>query len=245
VTGHIENEIDLEHFARLSVATGFQYFKTMNDALVADTKRCLEECLRIKSELGDGAIPPTEYAEMGFWYRGLARATMSYAEGLLYVMRQLIVFAEDRGDLRLSDGESWLVRERQWAFNPNAKEREKRIKERGRFNRLLENFVLTFDLFPQIFGSSFEIDYSDKGWKSFQELIELRNSATHPKTVDDVLLRPEWPNLIKDAAVWFLGVLRDMTSSFDLQMIEEDLRRVAKTPAMQEILAKRRAQRAG
>jgi hypothetical protein len=239
-----KNSADFELLATLSVSTGFQYFKAMNEALAADTQRCLKECLDLKKQ-DDPTTPidPYHYKEMSFWYRNLARASMAYVEGLLYVMRQLIVASEERDEIELTEGERWLVKERTFSFNPEAKDRKKRIKERGRFNRLSENFVLALDLFPRVFGSTYEVDFSGEGWRSMKSLIELRNSVTHPKTVEDVLLRADAPGMIQSATLWFLDVMKGIFQSVDLQMIEEDMRKTANSPEMRELLRQKKERR--
>ena len=44
---------EFESFARLSRATGFQYIKGMEKALGADTRRFMDECLKLKAEADD------------------------------------------------------------------------------------------------------------------------------------------------------------------------------------------------
>jgi hypothetical protein len=231
---------ELEDFAKLSLAAGFQYFKTMEKALGADTRRYMDECLRLKAET-DGASPLSQeqYAELGFWYRGLARALLTYIEGILFVMRQLIIYAEQRGEIELSAGEATLVRELEYAVNV----RRKKIEERARTNRFLENFVISFEFFPRVFGSSFRIDYGTHGWEKLQRLVKLRNDLTHPKNVQDTLLAPEMPNLIRDAAMWFFTCMRDFIASVDSERLEQSMRETAAMPEMKRLLAERRRQR--
>jgi hypothetical protein len=227
---------DFEDFARLSRATSFQYFKIMDKALGADTRRYMDECLKQKSQIEDGSpLSQEQYAELGFWYRGLARALLIYIEGLLYVMRQLVVYAEERKEVHLSPGESALVRELDYSFNVS----RKRIEERPKPNRFLENFILSFRLFPQVLGSKFEVEYGNQGWEKLQRLVRMRNDLTHPKSVHDTLLAPEMPNVIRDAAAWFFTCMRDLTGSVDTKLIENSFRETAKMPEMQRLLAER------
>lgn len=228
---------EFEDLARLSRATGFQYFKGMEKALGADTRRFMNECLRLKAETDDKSpLSQDEYAELGFWYRGLARAFLTYVEGLLFVMRQLVAYSEERGEIHLSPGESALIRELDYTFNVS----RKRIEERVRPNRFLENFILTFRLFPQVLGSSYEINYGSSGWEKMQRLVKMRNDLTHPKSLHDALLSPEMPNVIRDAAVWFFGCMGDLTKSSDVSLLEQSFRDTAKMPEMQKILEERK-----
>jgi hypothetical protein len=145
---------------------------------------------------------------------------MSYVEGLLYVMRRLIIFAHERGEIELSPGDSVLVRETVFTFNV----RRKRIEEKDAPNRLLENFVLTFSLFPKVFASEFEVNYGDHGWEKFQMLVKMRNILTHPKSVNDTLLAPELPNTLRDATVWFYTNMDNFFRSVDVAKPNENFK---------------------
>jgi hypothetical protein len=92
----IENKVDLEDMARLSMWLGFQYFKTMNDAFRKDTDRCSTECQNLATTARSDQITSEAYSELEFWYRNLARSFMSYVDGILYVMRRLIIFSHKR-----------------------------------------------------------------------------------------------------------------------------------------------------
>lgn len=234
-----DTNFELEGFARLSRATSFQYFKSMEKALGADTRRYMNECLKLKGERSESPLSQEEYAELGFWYRGLARELLTYIEGLLYVMRQLIAYSEERGEISLSPGESALVREVDYLFNLG----RKRVEEKPRHNRFLENFILAFRFFPQVLGSRFEVDYGAHGWEKLQRLVKMRNDLTHPKSVHDTLLSPEMPNVIRDAAGWFFGCMRDLIATADTQLLEQSFKETARMPEMQKLLADRAARK--
>lgn len=224
---------DFDTFASLSIATGFQYFKSMEKVLSYDTSRCLAECNALKKN--DDLTQPLsqeKYFESGFWHRSLARSLLTYVEGILFVMRLLIIYAEDRGEIKLAPAEAALVREVEYRFHVG----RKKIDTLSRPNRFLENFVLTFRLFPQVFGSAFEVDYSSHGWEKMQQLVKLRNSMTHPKSVTDGLLDPELPNVIRDAATWFFGCMRELVSSFDVSRLEKSMKETVAMPEMSRML---------
>jgi hypothetical protein len=219
---------------------GFQYFNTMNDALRKDTDRCSTECQNLAAVARSDQITPEAYSELGFWYRNLARSFMSYVDGILYVMRRLIIFAHERGEIELSPGEAVLVREKDFSFNA----RKKRIEERDVHNRLLENFILTFSIFPRVFGSEFKVNYGHHGWEKFQDLVEMRNSYSHPKSVDDTLLRPELPNTVRDALVWFYTNMGNFFKSVDLARLEENRRRTVQSDEIMQQIRSWREQEA-
>lgn len=230
-------DFDFEAFAKISLATSFRYFLTMEKALGADTRRYLKKCVELASSREDGTpIGSDQYAELGFWYRGLARAFLTYVEGLLFMMRRIVIYAEERHEISLSTAEGTLVRELEYSMNP----RRKRIEERSKPNRFLENFVLTFKLFPQVFGSKYQIDYGDDGWEKMQRVVKYRNDITHPKSPQDTLLAPEAPNLIRDASTWFFECMSQLVSSVDAEKLDRNMKETVKMPEMQRILLDRR-----
>jgi hypothetical protein len=223
--------VDLEDFAKLSRYTGFQYFCTMVTALGADTKRYQAECIKLKDLLSSQEqLTQEAYAELGFWYRGYARAFLIFVEGLLFVMRRLVCHAEERGEIDLVRGESHLIRETEYSVQGN------RVNERSRPNRLIGNFTLTFRLFPQVFGSPFTVDYSNNGWEQFQRLVRFRNDLTHPKSAKDTLLHAELINTIRDAAAWFFQCMGSITSSADATLMERSYRDTVAMPKVQKLL---------
>ena len=96
----------------------------------------------------------------------MVRSFITEVEGLLFVMRQIVVWAAERHEVELSTAEASLVREQEFFVNV----KRKRIEERDRSNRLLENFFLSFNLFPKVLRSSFTIDYGSHGWEMFQRV---------------------------------------------------------------------------
>ena len=222
--------VDLEEFAGLSRYTGFLYFSTMTTALGADTRRYQAECIKLKGEESNQEpLTQQEYAELGFWYRGYARALLIFVEGLLFVMRRLVCHAEERGEVELSRGESHLIRETEYLLKNNT------IQERPKFSRITDSFRLTFRLFPQVFGSPFTINYVDDGWAKFQKLVKLRNDLTHSKAVRDTLLDADLINIIRDAGVWVFSCMQGITSSMDRALMEQSFRETMAMPEVQKI----------
>lgn len=223
-------QVFLEDFARLSRYTGFQYFRVMTDALSADTRRFQSECIKIKQQLDGKPLTQEGYAELGFWYRGHARALLTFVEGLLYVMRQLISHAEERGEIQLDRGESHLIREKEYFIQSD------KIQERPKFSQLTDTIRLTLRLFPQVFGSTYQVNYNDNGWAQFQRLVKMRNDLTHPKSAKASMLQPELANTIRDAAVWFFGCVSGILSKVDGPLMEQSHRDTIAMPEAQELV---------
>ncbi|HEV3074563.1 MAG TPA: hypothetical protein VHB47_09120 [Thermoanaerobaculia bacterium] len=229
-----ELPVHLEEFAQLSRYAGFLYFKTMADALGADTRRYQAECIKVKGRVfgTEESLSQGDYAELGFWYRGHARALLIFVEGLLFVMRRLICHAEERDEIQLTRGESHLIHETEYFVQG------RKIKDRYKPNRLLDNFTLSFQLFPQVFGSPFTVDYGDHGWEQFQRLVELRNELTHPKSARDTLLKSELINTSSGAGAWFFQCIQGILKSTDVALMERSERETKAMPKLAELIRK-------
>ncbi len=229
-----ETEPDFEKFASLSLATSFSYFGVMSKALQRDAKRCMAMCHEARSPLLESRpLTPAEYHELIFWYGNLVRAFVSEVEGLLYVMRRIIIWAHGRDEVELTPGEAVLVREIEYRFDA----KRKRVEEReGRHNRLLENFLLVFQLLPRVFRSSFSLDLGTRGWAAFQKVVEVRNAITHPKTPKDTLLDASLFAVIPDAAGWWYGSVSGFLGTVDTKLLEESARKLRTKPELRELL---------
>lgn len=147
-------------------------------------------------------------------------------------MRQIIVWADERGEIELSTAEAVLVREQEFVVSVA----RKKIEERDRSNRLLENFFLAFALFPKVFRSAFQVDYGNNGWEMFQRVVKVRNSITHPKNPDDLVLHPNMYNVVLDAFSWFHGCIRQLLDLADQESLVKSHAETSLNPKFHEIL---------
>ncbi len=224
-----------EELAKLSAAASFNYFATMSKSLNRDTVRCVGFCRALKDQLVEGKSKMEDLTEdLDFWYRTLLRAFITEVEGMLFVMRQIVVWASERGEIELSTAEAALIREQEFVINVA----RKRIEERDRSNRLLENFFLTFSLFPKVFRSSFQVDYGNHGWEMFQRVVKVRNSITHPKNPGDLVLHPNMYNVVLDAFSWFHECIHQLLDQADHEFLVRSHAETSLDPRFHEILRK-------
>lgn len=226
---------DFEGLGRHGIAPSFMYFSAMFNALSRDAKRCFVACDDVReairlTESAAKEVPVELYFDQDFWRRALLRSFLSEVEGLLFVMRRIILWAHDRGELPLSVGEACMLREQDFAFDA----RKRKVIERHRFNRLQDNFILTFSIFPKVFGSTFVVDYGGVGWDCFQRAVDARNSITHPKSIGDVLLAGSIYNATADAISWFHESLSNILATADKEMIESNRATLFQEPRFQE-----------
>lgn len=222
-----------EELAKLSAAASFSYFMTMSKGLNRDTVRCLDFCKALRDQLVEGTSKMEDLTEdLDFWYRTLLRAFITEVEGMLFVMRQIVVWANERGEIELSTAEAALIREQEFVVNVA----RKKIEERDRSNRLLENFFLAFALFPKVFRSGYQVDYGNHGWEMFQRVVKVRNSITHPKNPGDLVLHPNMYNVVLDAFSWFHGCIHQLLDQADREFLVRSHAETSLDPRLHEIL---------
>lgn len=202
----------LEELARQGALASVRYFGAMGKILRSDSERCAAKCKELRSAFlkqseGERVRNQSLYSDLDFWYRNLLRAFCSELEGMLFVMRQIVVWAHEREEISLTPAELTLVYERSYKVNVQ----KKRIEERdGQFNRLLETFVLVFILFPRVFNSNFSVDYSENGWQCLQNVITARNDMVHPKGIGSMVMPARIFQDLPDAMSWFYGTIGEM-----------------------------------
>src|SRR5688500_8894151 len=101
---------EFEELGRHGIAPSCMYFQATFEALARDTRRCFDACAEIREAITSAKSMTNEapvdlYFDQDFWRRALLRSFLSEVEGLLFVMRRIILWAHDRGELQLSIGE--------------------------------------------------------------------------------------------------------------------------------------------
>lgn len=150
---------------------------------VATLKADTDQCQRRFEIAFTAWLPETKdqgkYALVQFETRQLIRTFFAEVDGTIYSMRQVLLWAQERGEIDLSIAESALLREEAYKFDSNAKS----AKVIPSFLSSVDSFLLTFSIMPRLFASASSLDLSKYGWQAFRELLEVRHSVTHPKQI--------------------------------------------------------------
>jgi hypothetical protein len=194
-----QTEANFEDFAKRDLIAGVQHLAQLDALFHQDTLRCLRRCHELEQQSHQFRTDRELFREYQFWCRALLRALFAHVEGLSYVMRRIVLWAHERGECELSFAEVSLLREESYSYNVQ----RKRIDKRHSPNRLLENLLLAFDLFPRTFGANFKLQLSDHRWDSFQTALRARHAITHPKTVEEFILTAEGISHLKESIAWF------------------------------------------
>lgn len=177
--------------------------------LKADTDRCqgrFEEAF--KSWLPDSKNQQV-YALLQFELRQLIRTFFAEVEGTVYSLRQVILWAHERGEIELSIPETALLREEAYRFDSGTK----RAKAITAFSSTLDSFLLTLTIVPRVFKSSASLNLSQYGWQAFRELLEVRNAVTHPKELLNLVVDAQVITKVLPAArTWYYKTLLAMVA---------------------------------
>jgi len=178
--------------------------KQMNGLFHYDTMRALELCVEKEAAFNKGDI---SYEEYMFWLRGLIRTSFAQIEGVAYIMRQVALWAWERSDFSLTEGEAAKLAEEEVVEKDGEKTRKRR------FNSFRENLELAFKYFPQVFGASFRLNKGDTGWTSFLGAIQTRNAVTHPKKPSEFMLSGNAVKELRDTVIWFGEMMSGMLTA--------------------------------
>jgi hypothetical protein len=185
---------------RLSI----RYLGQMNSLFYYDTKRILELCVQKDAEFKRAEI---KYEEYMFWLRNLVRISFAQMEGVAYLMRQVVIWACERSDLSLTEGEVAKLAEEEIVDNEGEKTRKRR------FNSFRDNIELAFKYFPQVFGASFRLNKGGAGWASFLNAIQTRNAVTHPKKPSEFMLSGTAVKEVRDTVIWFSEMMSGLLTA--------------------------------
>jgi hypothetical protein len=128
--------------------------------------------------------------------RVVVRALFALVEGAVFALKSQVLLKYDRGDCELSrkEREKLLERKLDSAGNPT---------DSPRFLPLKDNIKFVFHIYAQKVGDiTFRFDF-DTRWDDFRDAIEIRNSLTHPKSLDDLNVNDSKLKRVLRAAEWF------------------------------------------
>jgi hypothetical protein len=146
------------------------------------------------------------HKEFQFNVRQLIRTFFAEVDGTLFAMRQVVLWAHERGELDLSPAEVAVLREETYRFNP----RNRQVEAKDAFNSTKDSFLIAFTYLPRLLVPAFKLGLSDNGWECFQRLLDVRHELTHPKrstrfVVDSEIITTTLPR----ARVWYYELLKE------------------------------------
>jgi hypothetical protein len=188
-------ETEILDRAKSSLQANIEYLLSMEREFDKDT-RALYEFLREKTDyvLAD-CKDPGKFEEFQLYARAFTRAAYAHIEGASYLMRLMVLWAHDRGELHLSETDY------------------AKLSEKYTFNSFKDNFNLAFNHFTRLFGSAFRPNKNDPRYQSFLRGIEARDSTMHPKTPVRFSMSGDAVRDVQLGLLWFSETFRELLHS--------------------------------
>ena len=182
------------------------YFSQVNE-LVKIINILMKDLTRVIDKSKEMAIRDKQRSEKIFldqqetWFRQANRITITTIDAICFKMKQITLSMYDYTDKSLSE-------------NDREKLSEKRSDGSPRYLKTHENVKFAFKMLAKILGFPFEIKF-DKKWANFLKVIKIRNSLTHPKSLNDLNMSARDHNNTADAFVWFGSLIKQFIDDID------------------------------
>jgi hypothetical protein len=180
---------DIYEQAQRDITASLAYFKMLNGLFLQDIDISLQQ---FNSSLND-----IENDQLYFWYRTTVRSFFSFVDTTLYTMKNIILWAYERKEIALSEGEVLIIKEQRPVV------RGKKVELISSYNSFDDNLDLSMMYFARVFHSNFIMDKGGDGYSAFKKSLKNRNKVTHPKRVEDYLIPTEGAEDLKKAIIWF------------------------------------------
>lgn len=200
---------DIYKKAQRDIIASLAYFNALNGLFRKDVHISLEQ-FRVSLE----DAKDDKY----FWYRTTLRSFFAYVDGIIYIMKDIILWAHKRKEIELSESEVLIIKEERPVF------RKKKVEVTSSYNSFDVNFDLSMMYFPRVFHSNFKMNKGENRYNTFRKSLENRHSVTHPKRMEDYLIPPEGAEDLKNAIIWFSETMQALMSSCSSS--SESLKRV-------------------
>jgi hypothetical protein len=191
--------------AQRDVTTSLAYFKMLNSLFLQDVDISLKQFNSSLNNTGDD--------QPYFWYRMTLRSFFAFVDGTIHTMKDIILWAYERKELVLSEGEFLIIKEQRPVF------RRKKVEFISSYNSFDDNFDLSMIYFARVFHSGFTMNKGDNGYYTFKKLLKNRNKVTHPKGIEDYLIPSKGAEALKKAIIWFAetmtGLMVNCASSLE------------------------------
>ena len=139
--------------------------------------------------------------------RNFVRAAFAFVEGFLSIMKYGALAEHEAGRCKLTRGEVALILEEGYEVTEDGT-----VRTRPVFVPAKANVRFAFEVFSRAHGVTACPDYSDQGWQSFQQALQVRNRITHPKASGDLNISDGDLAVVEEAHLWFLRASFEINS---------------------------------
>jgi hypothetical protein len=158
----------------------------------------IDDVEHLRSLIGvDASISKEEELNRRFY----VRAVFALVEAVVEQHKRLLLDLAERGLIPLEPGVQMLLSERV----PTAKENGK-VTYRNQYLNLETKLRSVYRAAGDAFTEQLKVDFSDGGWVSFQDALDVRNRVTHPKTFNDCHVDGDSLAKVNRGHEWFKGL---------------------------------------
>ena len=126
------------------------------------------------------------------------RTLFSGIEVLCYRLKiSALVIASDNG-IKLKNEEIAMINEESYYLEDNGVAKTKKV-----YPKFTSNLRFVFRIFARVIESDFMLDVKGEDWKKFKKAVEVRNSITHPKSLQDMIISEDDFKIVTDSYDWF------------------------------------------
>lgn len=197
------DKLELERFekeilddAKSSLHASIEYLNGMVRYFDGDTRKFYGLATQAMAKVAkNGFKDGPEFAEWQIYERALIRALFAEIEGTTAAMRQVVLWAHDRGEFSLSEFE------------------QANLSEKHRFNKLKDNFSFSFKYFTTLFNSPYTVNKQSTEWTTFLRSIKIRDGVIHPKTPMSFQVSGDAAMDIEKTVLWFNQIYKELIES--------------------------------
>ena len=189
---------DYEDNAKKSKTHSLRYVNFAEQIFYHDITICYKHI----KELANPINSDKRKEETLFWYRTTTRSFISYTDGMIGVLKDVIRWDYERGELKLDDFDIEAIN-----GNKRINIKKRKIYESNRSFEEHLDIVLLY--FPKVFGINFKPDKTGD-YRCFKECLKYRHSITHPNKPLDILISSENNRFLSKAPMWLHSTLLTM-----------------------------------
>jgi len=189
-------ERDILTDANSSLAASIEYLNGMLRYFDIDTRKFHGLATEWMAKVAEGGFKDgPEYTEWQIYERALIRALFAEIEGTTAAMRQIVLWAHERGEYTLSDIEHAT------------------LSEKHRYNTCKDNFTVAFKHFTLLFDSRYAVNKNSQEWNTFLRSIKVRDGLMHPKSPLGFQVSGDMAKDINETLHWFNQTYSDLIKS--------------------------------
>ncbi len=190
--------------ASSSLSASIEYLNAMLRYFDGDTRKFYELANHWMTAVAKGGFRDgPEFTEWQIYERALIRSLFAEIEGTTAAMRQIVLWAHERGEYSLSETE------------------QARLSEKHRFNTCKDNFKLSFKHFTLLFESPYLVNKNSSEWNTFLKSIKIRDGLMHPKSPLGFQVSGDMAKDINETLQWFTETYRELITSIPNAKVSE------------------------